>query len=142
MTAIFLAITGVGSSVSVSGETINSSSVTTATSAVRFNSDGTVDQGVNGVFTQIDAATDWVIPNGAAPSNFEIRLTVSSGTAPNTGGSSAVNTWLALTTNRLWELQRGSIGTLQGTWLIEIRRGSGPVIASGSYVMDATVDPP
>ena len=142
MTAIFLAVSAGGSErVTVSGETISATALspTDAIAGVSFQNDGTVDSLINSVSNQIDVGTDWVRPAGAAPSSYEIRLTVSSGLAPNVPFSAPIDTWLALTTSRNWELERIGAGTNSGTWLIEIRRGSGPVLASGSYIISAEV---
>lgn len=108
-----------------------------STAGININNDGTVDAfTTTGGVVQINADTDWVLPNSAAPSDYEVRLTVSAGSAPTTGP--AVNTWHALTTSREWRLTfpGGGPGTDTGTWLIEIRRSGGSVIDSGSYLID------
>ena len=127
--------------VTVSGENISAAQLGTAVAAVRFNSAGTVDRGLNGSFTQIDIDTDWIRPVSAAPGLYEIRLTVVSGNSP-TGASAAINTWLPLTATRFWELSNSAIGSRSGVWGVEIRLGSGPVLDSANYNMTATVDVP
>ncbi|MBN4046392.1 hypothetical protein JYU02_00150 [bacterium AH-315-P15] len=86
--------------------------------------------------TQIDGATDWVIPNSAAPDDYEVHCHLDSGSALTS--SDAQDTWLPLTTTRKWQIKRGSegIGTAQIT--IGIRKGnSGAATVSGIYPLSA-----
>jgi len=137
--------TWVNALVTVSGETVadNSGSVLLSISAdarVRFRSNGTVENwiGEGSGYGQIDAASDWVIPNNAAPGAYEVRATLQSGTL--TEGT--VGTWLALTSDRMWRVARdfsAGIGTNSAQILIEIRK-DGVVLESGVYVLTATVN--
>lgn len=128
--------------VTVSGETISDSQAAPGSSqaGVRFNSDGTVDQNVGGIYTQIDSLTDWIIPNSLASGAYEVRATLNSGTTP-TGGEST-NTWLSLSSNREWFHTRdGStegVGSDTANLTIEIRFGA-TVRDSGVYDITATV---
>lgn len=82
-------------------------------------------------------------PNVGAP--YEIRLTVSSGSSPDTGD--LAGTWLSLTGGsggaRTWYVSRSSLGTTTGSWLAEIRSAaSGEVLASATFEMTAQVSSP
>lgn len=83
------------------------------------------------IITDSDGGTDfdrgdW-INNANFVNLFEVRLTVSSGDAPNAGDS--VNSWLDFSTSRHW----GFSGFLMaGSWLIEIRYKSGAVFDSAT----------
>lgn len=119
--------------VTVSGETIqNLNNEFSAAASVIFKSTGIVQKVDFGGTAQIDASTDWIIPNGAASSAYEIRATLTSGSAPNNTGT--LNTWQDLGTDRSWS--NICIGDViaSSTLLIEIRRG-GVTLGSGSYVI-------
>lgn len=72
--------------------------------------------------------------------HYEARLTVSSGISPNSGAS--VDTWLALTSQRIWTIARSSLGSSSGAWLVEIRDLAGVVRASATYTVTAQVSSP
>lgn len=116
--------------VTVSGETIVANEPEEI--GVRFNSDGTVDANfgaTGGGYVQVDSATDWVIPNSAAPGDYEVMCTVDSGTI-DTVASDAVDTWLPLTSTREWS--KDTVGNASLT--ISVRKGSsGAAIDSGTY---------
>lgn len=65
----------------------------TSYAGVRINADGTVDKREDGTYTQIDSATDYVIPNGAVTGSERFRCTDNN--ANLDAGSSATGTWLA-----------------------------------------------
>ncbi len=102
----------------------------------RVNSDGTIDY-YSGIisgsytYTQINASTDWIIPNSDAPDDYEVRLTVT-GAGPNFS-SASTGTWLALTTSRQWIRQETTLTSQFIDWLIEIRKGSGSVLDSAAH---------
>lgn len=86
-------------------------------------------------WTQDDAATDWIIPNSAAPGSYEIRCTQNSGDTLDLG-SDALNTWLALTSTRTWQLTNSINGTTETANLtIEIRLGT-TVLDSCTIVLE------
>ena len=121
---------------SISGETINHTvTVGTAIAGVRFNTDGTIDRLVNITYTQIDGATDLVIPNSALLATDEVRLQANDGTATFSGAS--VGTWVAFSTNREWTYERSTDGTDTGNWTFEVRRGSDRLT---SGIMNVTAD--
>lgn len=124
--------------VTVSGESILSASFGgTVTAGVRFSSSGIVSKNVNSIYTQIDAATDWIIPNSAAPDDYQVRCTFT-GATPS---GAATNTWLALSTTREWLVTDTTDNgvAVTSTLTIEIRKGTGAVISSGVYSLSAEV---
>jgi len=93
---------------------------------VRINTDGTVDENVDGSYSQIDAGTDWIIPNGSASALYEVRATLNSGSLDTSAG---VDVWLAISEAREWATQSSANLTL------EIRFSGGASIDSGVYVL-------
>ncbi len=116
--------------VTVSGETVSATQAFSSQAGIEFLADGTVDKNENGVRSQVDSATDWVIPNDSS-SPFEVRATLNSGDTP----SGTLGSWLALTTDRAWALTAG-IEVLTCNLTIEVRLGS-TVLDSGTYVLTA-----
>lgn len=80
----------------LSGETGITSNVSfgsTAKAGIRINADGTIDKLVTAAYTQIDSATDWIIPNGADKSACRFRCTNSGDSlAP---GADSTASWLS-----------------------------------------------
>ena len=70
----------------------------TATAGIRINADGTIDKRAGAVYTQINAATDYIIPNGADKSTLRFRCTDNN--ANLDAGSDATGSWL--TAPREW----------------------------------------
>ena len=125
--------------VTVSGETISHTSLGTATAGIRFNTDGTVDKLTGSTYTQIDVATDWIIPNGAAPDDYEVRLESNSGDAFDAGA--AVGVWVAFSIAREWKQIRSTDGTDTNTAVFGIRKGgAGGALDTGSFVFTAFND--
>lgn len=81
----------------------------TSNAGIRINTDGTIDKLVDGVYTQIDAATDWVIPNSGDKTNVRFRCTNNGDTLAGIGGSEgpsqSTGTWIAPTVNLLWYIE-------------------------------------
>lgn len=129
--------------VTLSGETVEHSvsSPTNAIAAIRFNADGTVDRIVGGTPTQVDFATDWIIPNSAAPGGYQVRFTSLTGDAPTVTDSTAEDAWYAFTSGNFdIRLQEFGTGLQSCSFTVEIRLGSsGSAIASGSYNLTAEV---
>jgi hypothetical protein len=107
-------------------------------SGIRINTDGTIDKYLfNGSgYTQIDALTDWIIPNASASSSYQVRLDVTSGT-PNYV-SAATSTWLAMSTNRQWIVRRTTVGNTSWNWTLRIRLDTGAEIDNAIYSGNAT----
>lgn len=121
--------------VTLSGQTVSSTSLGTAIAGVRFNTDGTVDQNKGGFYTQIDSSTDWIIPNGGASSDFDVRLVSVTGAALDTGP--ATGTWVNLGTNREWLQIRSTNGTDSSTCVFAIRYKGGGDLDTGTYTLTA-----
>jgi hypothetical protein len=121
-----LLLMAVGSSppgvVTLSGETVSGGAVT---HGVQVNSDGTVDKEIDGVFSQIDSGTDWIIPNASANALFEVRATLNSGSLSTSAGT---DIWLSLDEDRYWNT------TVTANITLEIRY-QGVVLTSGVYVL-------
>lgn len=136
VTSEYVGVSGAWKSISVdkvtlSGETVVALGIAT----IIFNTDGTVDKTEDATTVQVDASTDWIIPNsGAAGHTYYIRATKTSGDDPNIGDDLA--TWLALSSKRQWG-QSSTLETLTCTLKIEIARDSGgsDVLASGTYTL-------
>jgi hypothetical protein len=94
-----------------------------ATAGFRFNTDGTVDRLQGSSYTQISAATDWIIPNQAADSTY---------------------VWIDLGTNREYKLVNSGGDLKSNTCDFEIRNDAGTTVAStagGSYDVEADNSP-
>jgi len=109
-------------------------------SGFRINTDGTLDEldvlnGAAAVYTQVDAATDWIIPNDAAAADYEMRVTnvVHTGHAGWTGAASADDVWIDLSSNREWFIVSTSAQVITTDFDIQVRRGSGVTLASNTY---------
>ena len=99
--------------VTLSGETITGTDngggpTWSASAALIVRADGTIDKVETGVgTTQIDSATDWIIPNGEASSDYEVMIHEDSGTL-NRSFQDAIDTWLSLGGDRDWGVQYSS----------------------------------
>lgn len=108
----------------------------TAICGIRLAADGTATNVRNAQGNQAISG-EWARPidagNGAL---YEARVTVTSGTLTNgTTGS-----WLALSSQRDWDVQRSTVGSKACTFTLEIRRVSDSVVvASASYTITATI---
>ncbi len=123
--------------VTVSGATITDANEFYGLASVRFNSDGTVDEGAAGNYSQINAGTDWVRPVSEAPGSYQIRARRVSGAPASNVLGAALNTWLALTTSRTWTVGAGLNQLVSVTLRINIREGTGAILDTGDYVLSA-----
>lgn len=97
----------------------------TASAQFLLNSDGSAYQAVGGGAPTVLYA--WCVPAAQAV-NYEVYATLVSGAL--SGGSSAVSTWLALTSTRGWIVSTSS-GIATATLNIGIRRvGTAPITAA------------
>ena len=121
-----------GDRISLSGVSVSSVGAGTQTATYTLESDGDVMSATTGGGS-VDQG-DWISPKASAPSDYEVQATLVSGTlSTGTTGS-----WLALSSNRSWTLQRVTVGVAtQVTLTIEIRKGSGAVLASATVTLDA-----
>ena len=112
-----------------------------ANAAIVVRADGTIDKIETGVgTTQIDSATDWIIPNSAASSAYEVMIHEDSGTL-NRSGQDAIDTWVALDQDREWGVLYSSPtpGSKTCTATLSIRKNGGPVIDTAVYTVTAQV---
>lgn len=136
---LIAAAVGGGFIVNLAGEAISHAHPTDSTAGIRFNLDGTIDELRGTSYSQIDAATDWIIPNGKAATDFEVRFTGLTGDAFTTEAASS-GTWIALSLAREWKLNNiVDLTTDSNSVTFEIRRGSGATIDTGVYTFSAQV---
>lgn len=110
-----------------------------ADASVRINSDGTVDSitGTGGT-VQINADTDWMVPNAYAASYasvVRVKATLQSGDTP----TGTVGTALDLTSDQTWTITQTGSGLKSCSLLIEILGTNDQVLASATYDLSATV---
>jgi hypothetical protein len=103
---------------------------------VTFNAyaSGSID-----VFATVNSETyTWLI-GGGVNSDYSIRLTVTSGTAPNLAGSALVSTWLPLGISYYWGLTTTS-GNLNNQCTVEIAETAllTNILATGAISMSST----
>ncbi len=139
-----LAASGGGAAVKVSGESITAIDGVApynTTVAIRFNSDGTVDvrEDLDGVTTwsQIDAASDWIIPNEAGVSEaYDVGFT-----NLNTGGggdfdteAAAEDAFTVISGNPIWSYT-STIEQAPSSFTCDfrIRNASAVVLSTGSF---------
>ena len=125
--------------VTLSGEVISSSAGSgPVVSKLLINPDGTLDKDENGTVAQIDSATDWIIPNSAASSGYQVRFTNLVGDSPGAGTTLTEDVWVPIDQVHAIVLRRtGASGNGQSiaTFDLEIRIGSGATLDSASYTM-------
>lgn len=82
----------------------------------------------------------WLIGGGTSP-DYSIRLTVDSGTAPNQSGSALVGTWLPLSIDYYWGLERTAVGNINGNYTVEIAETAltTNILATANIFVSATV---
>jgi hypothetical protein len=136
--SLFFALLSTGKSgqVNLDGHTVDSDlQAATAHVGIRFNADGTVQMTIADANTwvQIDAAADWITPNDAADSSYELRYTNAVGDIFTTE-SSAEDVWVDLSVDRFYRIARVPTGTDTVTCDFEIRLG-GSTLASAEYII-------
>ena len=134
--------------ITLSGQNI----VTTGTglgsayAAVRFNSDGTVDEYEShgaGTYVQIDSGTDWIIPNSASgDATYHVRVSAAPPGDAFTTSPGADGTWFALSSNREWGVEDfdGGVGTVVSTGSVTFQistDGGSTVAAEATYSLSA-----
>lgn len=135
-------------SYALSGETIQDSEFTsgTADASVRVNTDGTIDKIEGITTTQIDSATDWVIPNSTASTvDHWVRATQNSQTGGGTTSGPALGTWWKVSgtgsANREWKISSNFGAAESANWNITLAiatDASGTnIVATGTYDLTA-----
>ena len=82
---------------------------------------------------------NWIAPLTAAGGDYEVRMTVNSGSTP---GGAATGSWLSLGTTRFWTFSQVIVGFTTSNVTVEIRKASSGVVLSdggGAFNMSATV---
>ncbi len=129
--------------VTVSGEFISHSVANgnTARAGVRVNNDGTIDKLLLSTYSQIDASTDWRIPNGSGDA-YHVKFTKGIlDPAPDVG---TLDTWLAITSDRQVYYEETADDTMDGgTITIAISAdGGSTTLDSAAYPLEAIVGTP
>lgn len=121
-----------GDKIQLSGVAVSSTGNGSQTATYTLESDGDVISATT-PGGSVDEG-DWIDPKASAPSDYEVQATLNSGTLT----SGTTGSWLALSSNRSWTLTRAVVGAAtQVDLTIEIRRGSGAVLASANVTLDA-----
>ena len=126
----------------LSGESISHSvsNGNTARAGVRVNSDGTIDKREGNIYMQIDASTDWRIPNGSG-AGFYVRF--NKGVLDPNPDFGTLNSWLELNSNREIYYEESANDTQDGgTITVELSRDQSTVAASAGYPLTAIVGLP
>ena len=121
-----------GDQIALSGVAVSSVGSGSQTATYTLESDGDVVRAT----TPLGSSDigDWIDPKASAPSDYEVRATLNSGTLT----SGTTGSWLALTSNRSWTLTQATVGAADPVDLtIEIRKGSGATLASATVTLDA-----
>lgn len=113
----------------------------TAAAFVDVLTDGTIQKTEGVTETQIDGSTDWIIPNSAANSMYEVRFTNLVGDALTTPPA-AEDVWVFITEKRSYGVFETTDNTKVATFDLEIRLNGGPVLSSASYQVTADNDAP
>lgn len=105
----------------------------TASAAYRLNSSGEAQQNINGGgYTTLE---NWCVP-GSQAVNYECYASVVSGFL--TAGSAATDTWLPLSSSRLWQVTQSVIGIKEAIINVGIRRaGDSTILASADIYLTA-----
>jgi hypothetical protein len=123
-------------SVVLTGGVISDSNSPLAESRVRFNTDGSIDQytATAGVYSQFHPGEWWSSePQTGIGSSYQIQLASFTGFAASTGP--AVGVWTPLSSAVEWTRQTSAGGTRNWNGVIEIRKGTGAVLASATITL-------
>jgi hypothetical protein len=141
-----------GNRYNVTGGTYDFAAPSDATVKIRINTDGTIDEAEgtgSPSFSQINAGTDWVIPNSISSSvDHWVRVTRTSGDATDfTMVPGSLGVWEKLGVSggaaQIFGYTVTTANYREGTYLVEISTDSGgsTVVASGSYTLQADGTP-
>jgi hypothetical protein len=119
--------------VSLSNLNVTSSGGGSQSASYSLESDGDIVS-VSSLLGSIDQG-DWISPKALAPSDYEVRASIVSGSLT----SGTTGSWLALTSNRTWTVSRDTVGTSTCVFTVEIRKGSGSTLASATITLEAEV---
>jgi len=108
--------------------------VDTGIGLLEVRTDGTLWKREGGTPTQLNSSTDWVVPNGSADSNFDVKWVDLSGDGANSGNMSAdSDTWLAVSTMKSIGFEDSVTSLREGVITLSIRRNDGAVIDTGNF---------
>ena len=127
--------------VTLSGESIFSVSAGGVSVAIlHVVADGTLwKQTTNEGSVQLDVATDWIIPNSAADSSYEVRYTNHTGNTAQFTSSAPEDVWIDLSVSRFFQLFAFPGGIFRtATFDVEIRKDGGAVLATASFTLTAS----
>ena len=101
---------------------------------------GILDKIENVTTTQIDAATDWIDPNGDAEEDFEFKYDLDSGAALDGSSTMAENVWTKISSHifleQRWTAGSGVGGNTSGI-TVRVRFNGGAEIDTGVYSLQA-----
>lgn len=104
-----------------------------------INTDGTLDKRQDTIISQVDASTDWIIPNGSAPGTYQFRFVNRTGDSPNGTTNMTEDVWVAISGGQLViERQRLLLATENDVtnFDLEVREGAGSVIDTANFSLD------
>lgn len=89
---------------------------------------------------QVNTTDDWIRPTSEAPGTYQVRVTNVTGDLSFWSSTSAEDAWYTLSTSDwfvwVWDSTIG-FGGKSITFDVEIRKGTGPTLASTSYTLSA-----
>jgi hypothetical protein len=103
-----------------------------AVTTLSMNSAGTFS--IAGNTLGVLQSGNWVTPTLFAPGAYTIRVHQNSGTAIT---GSALDSDLALSSNRSWTLTEAAIGTLTANLTLTLKDGGGNVVATATFNITA-----
>lgn len=109
-----------------------------ATAVVRIDDNGIMYQIDDQGLAQIDSSTDWVRPASAAPGPYQCRYTNYTGDPVQ--ATASVDTWYSLSGGNFQvSVTQYGEGFQSATFDLQIRWGTGSVLASATYHLSAVV---
>jgi hypothetical protein len=145
MSLFFLLPGATAGLVTVTGDTISTtdSPVNELFAGIRVNSTGTLEK-ITGDSTtvgsadynQIDAATDWIIPNSGSIGHH-VQLGQNSGSTLEVG-SSGLGSWIDVATNPLWWYQDASTDKTGNFTMYFSNDGGATTLTNGVFIL--TID--
>ena len=135
----FSAAAASGGVVTLSGEAIDDEDASERAyrAALIIRTDGTVDKIENTSTSQIDASSDWIIPNSEASSDYQFSYSLSSGDALHSSTTMSAGAWQALSSDIYFEqrIDGCSVTEKTSTISVSVRKGTGSVLESGTYIL-------
>lgn len=114
------------------GGTGDVSTAIAAVTTLAMNSAGTYS--IAGNTSGVLQSGNWVTPTAFAPGAYTIRVHQNSGTAVT---GSALDTDLALSSNRTWTLTEAAVGTLTANLTLTLKDGGGNTVKTATFDITA-----